>query len=172
MRKKENYKKDVPVIHDWFLTNVPKMIQELKENLDDYPPYFLNDYYHRNVEPLGVCTIDEFYDSFGTPESKRFFIKAHASCRKRWLHVLHNIEQAFINSKRETCTYINPYKDEYLKAFRENLKKYGMKINEFAGDDYKKIARLYYDEEERIEMFVEHNRKNALRLFTKYFLYL
>ena len=67
---------------------------------------------------------------------------------------------------------MNPYKDEYLKAFRENLKKYGMKINELAGDDYKKIARLYYDEEERIEMFVEHNRKNALRLFTKYFLYL
>ena len=169
MRKEGFDKRCELTIQQWFLTKIPKKIHELQDNLDDYPPYFLNDYYHRIVEPLGVCTIDEFYDSFGTPVSKEMFLRAHKACKRRWKNVLKNIEQAFINAN---VGMENPYKDEYSKAFRENLKKYGMKINELAGDDYKKIARLYHDVEEKIEVFKEHNKKKALRLFLKYFNYL
>lgn len=172
MKKEKEYKIGDLAIHDWFLTNLPQMIEELKKDLDNYPPYFLTDYYHRIVEPLGVCTSDEFFDSFGTPESRKMVSKAQKACRKRWLHVLHIIEEACINSKRETCIYENVYQEEFRKAFKENFKKYGLKINELADEEYKKISRLYFNEEEHIDMLLEHNKKNVLRLFVKYFDYL
>ena len=127
MKRRQNYKKDLP-IHDWFLTNVPIMVQDLKKHFE--------------------------------------------ACKRRWLRILNNMQQSFVNSRRETCKYNNPYGEDYSKAFHENIKKYGMKINELSGKDYKAIAKLYHDEEKKIEMLVEHDRKKAIRLFIKYFDYL
>ena len=195
-RKEQGFSnQDVWSMNWWFLTIIPKMLKELRESTSSSPIQFLNDYYERHIKPLNICNDEEFWCSPKTEEAKRLFDRALKASLRRWKNVLKRMEQTFLDSVEDTCSYKNKYHDDYFKAFDEYIEKYGLwgnKIKSNPGlehkkdgstvhtfsknpylmeklDEYKDIYRLYHTEQKKIDAYMEKSKQKALKMFVKFF---
>lgn len=100
---------------------VPDMLQDLKDNRNGSPSY-LGEIY-TNEE--GILVND--------------------TCHDEWDKILDNMIFLWRESNEETCKRINPYYDEYDKAFEEFTEKYGI-----LGDKLSTEAELENDKKFRV----------------------
>lgn len=100
---------------------VPDMLQDLKDNRNGSPSYLGENY--TNEE--GILVND--------------------TCHDEWDKILDNMIFLWRESNEETCKRINPYYDEYDKAFEEFTEKYGI-----LGDKLRTEAELENDKKFRV----------------------
>ena len=95
---------------------IPDMLQDLRDNRNGSPSYLGENY--TNEEGILVNDI----------------------CHDEWDKILDNMIFLWRESNEETCKRINPYYDEYDKAFEEFTEKYGI-----LGDKLRTEAELEND---------------------------
>lgn len=108
---------------DYLQRLVPDMLQDLKDNRNGSPSYLGENY--TNEE--GILVND--------------------TCHDEWDKILDNMIFLWRESNEETCKRINPYYDEYDKAFEEFTEKYGI-----LGDKLRTEAELENDKKFRVRM--------------------
>lgn len=173
---------DIFEINTWFLKIMPEMISELVKNNNGFPN-FLKEKYLK----------DHNLDEFNLTEEQDS--QLGEECLKEWTSILLEMEHAFYEARKETSSYKNKYQEEYSKARKEYLDKYGfhgekIKNNPYIEyrpdgsccisyegnpyifhrmDKYKEICALYRDEEMNIHKYRKEQTKKALDMFVKYF---
>ena len=104
-------------IYAWFLEVMPKALQKMRDNLHGYPELDYN-----SMPESQVVEIDEEEDSPGMKKWKEIL--------DRMIFLLHEMDE-------DTCSFTNPYVDEYLSANEEFEKKYGV-----FGTDFEEINHI------------------------------
>ena len=173
--------KDVWNIDSWFLSIIPCMLEELKNN---------------HMGFLGILKYGESgktyeeYSKLVTEEEKEVLFEEG---NKSWEEILSLMIFLFKESFESTCTKTNPYKKEHDATYEEFEDKYGMFGEKLLTDaeqteakrtgmtrlyipdeltEYKEICSLYYNEMIRIDEYRAECEKKAFELFVKWFHYL
>ena len=164
--------RDIWDINRWFLDVVPNMLEELKEETCAYP-----------IGP------DDFSQTAGTIDEDDSNERYEAGLQK-WKDTLSEMIFLLREANEETCTRENPYGAEYDKAVDEFTKKFGwfgegLKTKEEKREEdrrgfytlytpsdvpeYKKISKLYFDEEAVLHEYRNSCKDKGLELFKKWF---
>ncbi len=107
---------DVYEIDSWFLSIMPKMLDELIKHNKCYPSSFENEYYKDNN--LSPITIND--------EQRKAMDEY---CFSKWQKTLVEMKNAFLEADKSTCSYKNRYKaeeekiDQYCKLNKEKALK-------------------------------------------------
>ena len=152
---------DVWDIYGWFLSVMPDMLQELKENHVAYP------------DPLDGETASTEEEGI-----------------RRWESILDRMIFLFREADEDTCTKKNPYDKRYWKASKEFKKRYGPRGEKLRTEkdreerertgrnrmytmhdvpEYKDISSKWLHAELRLDRYRAGCRKEALELFNRYF---
>ena len=173
-RKKRGYSdKDAWSIRDWFLDIMPKMLQQMRDNLRGYPIMSIS--YPTNSQ-AAIVSKDE--------KSDKDFIT--------WQEVLDKMIFLLKEMNEDTCSFENKYQKEVDKAQDEFYKKYGWfgekfeELNDIESDNSTgKRMYFYYDDPEhpewkelnndyyRVELYkyqyMNECREEFFNLFSKHF---
>ena len=148
-------------------TLIPDMLQDLRDHRMGSPGYLGENY--TNEE--GILVND--------------------TCHEEWDKILDKMIYLWRESKEETCSRINPYEEEYDKAFAEFHDKYGILGNKLQTEaeleenkkrgggctvhfmdelpEYKEIHDLYRAEERKLGEYREQCKNEAFDMLKEYF---
>ena len=173
-RKNRGYSdKDVWSIRDWFLDIMPKMLQQMRDNLHRYPAMSAS--YPINSQTI-ITPWDEKLD--------KDFVA--------WQEVLDKMIFLLKEMNEDTCSFENKYQKEVNKAQDEFYKKYGCFGEKFeelnnieSNSSVNKRIYFYYDDPEHPEWkelnddyhraelhkytYMNECREEFFNLFSKYF---
>lgn len=170
--------KDVWNIDSWFLSIIPYMLEELKNDHVGFPGIL--------KYGEGEKTYEE-YSKQATEEEKEVLFEEG---NKSWEEILSLMIFLFKESFESTCTKTNTYKKEHDAAYEEFEDKYGMFGENLLTDaeqseanqtgmtriyipdelpEYKEICSLYYNEMIKIDEYRSECEKKAFELFVKWF---
>lgn len=145
---------------------VPDMLQDLKDNRNGSPSYLGENYTNED----GILVND--------------------TCHDEWDKILDNMIFLWRESNEETCKRINPYYDEYDKAFEEFTEKYGIlgdklrteaelendkkfrvRTGHFMDElpQYKEMSEKYFAEEKKLEEYRNKCKDDAIDLLKEHF---
>jgi hypothetical protein len=160
---------DVWEMFTYLQTIIPDMLQNLKENRHGSPGILGENY----TDEKGILVND--------------------TCHAEWDEILEKMIFLWHETKEETCSQKNIYEEEHFKAFDEFTNKYGLlgeklqtpkELDEnskhgvntvhFMSElpEYKDIDDKYHQESEKLELYRDNCKNEALDMLKKYFWYL
>ena len=161
---------DVWSIDYWFLSIIPGMLEQLKEETNGYPSF----------------TDNPSHAVYGTGRPEDIDDEDMG----KWQSILKDMIFLFNEANEESCTRKNKYEQQYLEAYKEYEEKYGrhgekLKTQEekereqregviishmmWNLPEYKEISDLYSEEERTISKYRDECKNKGLQLFSKWF---
>ena len=153
-------------IFNYLQNLIPDMLQDLRDNRCGSPGYLGENYTNSD----GMLVND--------------------TCHDEWDKILDRMIFLWRESNEDTCAKVNPYKEEYHKAFDEFISKYGFFGEELQTEaeleqmregkgialhsmnelpEYKEIYEKYHKEEKRLEEYRIKSKDEALDMLKVYF---
>lgn len=145
---------------------IPEMLQDLRDNRMGSPGYLGENYTNKE----GILVND--------------------TCHAEWNKILDHMIFLWRESNEETCKRKNPYDEEYGKAYKEFVKRYGLfgeklqteeelKESQKHGSrtmhfmdeisEFKEISEKYFAEDKELEKYREQCKNEAMDLLKKHF---
>lgn len=146
---------------------IPDMLQDLRDDRFGSPGYLGENY----MNDEGILVND--------------------TCHEEWNKILDHMIFLWRESNEYTCTQKNPYEEEYRKAHKEFIDKYGflgeklqteeeLEENRKRGGggtvhfmnelpEYKEISDKYFEEDKRLEEYRFKSKDEAMDLLKEYF---
>lgn len=154
--------KDLWSIDEWFLSVMPDMLQEYKEN--------------RNGSP-GILG-ENYADEDG--------ILCNDTCHEEWDKILNQMIFLLREADEDTCTRKNPLEEERDRIYREFEETYGLFGKKLQTEaerisanytmhfpselpEYAETMERYWEEDRKLEDYRDECKNQALGLFTKWF---
>lgn len=178
---------DVYDIDIWFLTIMPKMLDELIKHINSYPSSFEDEYIKEHK-----------LDHLNLSDEQREQMDKY--CFNKWKKILREMKSAFIKSNDHSYIYKNKYEEEYNRLWKPFFETYGFNGEALKGnvkkeylrdkkgkiietlyhpiktyrfkdmsEENKRISKLHFAENRKIEKRYEANKRKALEMFVKYF---
>ena len=182
-------RRDVWEIDTWFLHIMPRMIEKLRDTHLGFPTIFIEEYYELNKENISLSKND-FCNYVYYNDYENLYNEVDKWCNNRWIEILNKMVFLFDECNDEKCTMKNEYYEEYLKMRKDFDKKYGysgeklrtqeeLKSDKKTGNltnhsmselpEYKNMLEKYFEREGEIDKYKTKCKKEALKMFIKYF---
>ena len=182
-------RRDVWEIDTWFLHIMPRMIEKLRDTHLGFPTIFTEEYYELNKENISLSKND-FCNHVYYNDYENLYNEVDEWCNNRWIEILNKMVFLFDECNDEKCTMKNEYYEEYLKMRKDFDKKYGysgeklrtqeeLKSDKKTGNltnhsmselpEYKNMLEKYFEREGEIDKYKTKCKKEALKMFIKYF---
>lgn len=154
--------KDLWSIDDWFLSVMPDMLQEYKENRNGSPGSLGKNY----TDEKGVLRND--------------------TCHEEWDKILDQMIFLLREADEDTCSRKNPLEEEYDRIYREFEEAYGLFGEKLQTEteknsayhtmhfpselpEYAETTEKYFEEDQKLEAYRDECKNQALELFSKWF---
>lgn len=181
--------RDVWEIDTWFLHIMPRMIERLRDHHFGFPTILTEEYYELNKENISLSKND-FCNHVYYNDYENLYNEVDKWCNNRWIEILNKMVFLFDECNDEKCTMKNEYYEEYLKMRKDFDKKYGysgeklrtqeeLKSDKKTGNltnhsmselpEYKNMLEKYFEREGEIDKYKTKCKKEALKMFIKYF---
>ena len=168
-------------VGDWLLNTLPDMCEAINKKRCGYPSALFDE----AMEHYGLKTMDEYNSA---PKEIRDKVDDYGD--KKWGEILSRLTFLLREANEDTCTKVNPYKEEYTRTSKEFCEKYGEwgeglmteeekeKAKKTGSHpvyfpchlpEYKEISELYFDEDHKIREYQAQCKDKAIETFSKWF---